>query len=301
MIEKNLKISVCVTTYNQEQYIGECLESIVTQKCNFDFEVIVGEDCSTDNTRAIVQEYADQYPDIVKPIFHEKNIGGEKNYLIVHNKALGDYICTVDGDDYALPGKLQAQADFLDTHNDCNIVWHRSKILSNETLYEDTVVYNKLPKDGFTRADLIMGIGTGQHMSKMYRNLKKIMELPPFTVLDLYLHIEHLQDAKAYYVNDNFYGVYREGVGISSQGDTISILQSKTLVYLANKYPLLKEFANTRILMQFLVALKHKRYKVSKLFFLAWIKTFHIKSFFYTFRNIKKDSLYFVSRSKKKI
>ena len=71
----DIKVSVCVVTYNQEKYIAECLDSLVSQETDFKFEIIVGEDCSTDGTRAIVQQYVDKYPDIVKPIFHDQNVG----------------------------------------------------------------------------------------------------------------------------------------------------------------------------------------------------------------------------------
>ena len=72
-IENELKVSVCVVTYNQENYIGECLESLVNQVTNFRYEIIVGEDCSTDGTRAIVQRYVEKYPDLIVPLFYKNN------------------------------------------------------------------------------------------------------------------------------------------------------------------------------------------------------------------------------------
>lgn len=76
--EKVPKLSVCVITYNQKEYIRQCLQSIVDQETDFDFEVIVGDDCSTDGTRAIVQEFARRYPKVVKPIFSEEYWGHPK-------------------------------------------------------------------------------------------------------------------------------------------------------------------------------------------------------------------------------
>ena len=118
------KVSVCVITYNQERYIRECLESLVTQQTDFDFEIIVGDDCSTDGTRAIVEEFVQRYPDLVRTHFQPCNTGGSRNNLEVHAAARGDYVAHVDGDDYALPGKLQAQADILDQDSSCTAVWH---------------------------------------------------------------------------------------------------------------------------------------------------------------------------------
>lgn len=74
-----IKVSVCVMTYNQEKYIGQCLESLVTQETDFDFEIIVGDDFSTDGTRDVIQEYQKKYPDIIKPVFRDKNVGITEN------------------------------------------------------------------------------------------------------------------------------------------------------------------------------------------------------------------------------
>ena len=123
--EKKPKVSVCIITYNQEKYIRQCLQSIIDQETNFDFEVIVGDDCSTDGTRTIVQEFVERYPSIIKTIVQEKNTGGSKNNLDVHAAAIGKYVAHVDGDDYTLPGKLQLQANVLDADLMCTAVWHR--------------------------------------------------------------------------------------------------------------------------------------------------------------------------------
>lgn len=132
-MQNNPKVSVCVVTYNHEKYIKECLESIVTQKCDFDFEVIVGEDCSTDNTRAIVQEYADKYPNIVKPLFHEKNVGATQNFIQVNKKARGTYIAHMDGDDFWYDGKLSYQVSIMEKDSDIVQCWHCTDIVDENS------------------------------------------------------------------------------------------------------------------------------------------------------------------------
>jgi len=122
--EARPKVSVCVITYNQERYIRECLQSLVTQQTDFSFEIVVADDCSSDGTRAIVEEFVERYPGIVRALFQPTNTGGSRNYLEVHAAARGEYVAHVDGDDYALPGKLQAQADVLSRDPDCTVVWH---------------------------------------------------------------------------------------------------------------------------------------------------------------------------------
>jgi glycosyltransferase involved in cell wall biosynthesis len=91
--------------------------------------VIVGDDVSTDGTRAIVQEFAKRYPQTVIPILHEQNIGPTQNYLAVHNRASGEYIAHIDGDDFALPGKLEKQARILDREPKTAFVVHECRVV----------------------------------------------------------------------------------------------------------------------------------------------------------------------------
>lgn len=112
------KLSILVVTYNQEQYIRQCLDSIIGQNVNFDYEVIIGDDCSTDNTSAILDEYAAKYPFIY--VYHyPKNMGHVKNWECCLNRCQGEYIAILEGDDYWLDcHKLQKQVDYLDSHSE---------------------------------------------------------------------------------------------------------------------------------------------------------------------------------------
>jgi len=120
-------VSVLIVTYNHENYIRQCLEGIVMQKTTFPIEVIVGEDCSTDNTRSIVQEFEQRYPQVIKPVYHEKNVGGRRNaYEYCYPLLKGRYIAFCEGDDYWTdPYKLQKQVDFLEQHPKTAICFHR--------------------------------------------------------------------------------------------------------------------------------------------------------------------------------
>jgi glycosyltransferase involved in cell wall biosynthesis len=108
--------SVCVITYNQENFISQTLESILSQKHDFSWELLVGDDCSSDGTRKIIQEYAEKFPEIVRPIFNEKNLGLVKNFFSVMKNARGKYIMECAGDDWWLPGKAKTQIDFMENH-----------------------------------------------------------------------------------------------------------------------------------------------------------------------------------------
>lgn len=125
-----LKVSICVVTYNHEAFIRQCLQSLVDQRTQWTFEIIVGEDMSSDGTRRIVQEFASTYPDLIKPMLHASNLGMVGNYRAVHRAASGEFVCHCDGDDYWEPGKLDQQIRFLDLHPECAAVFTNSHVIS---------------------------------------------------------------------------------------------------------------------------------------------------------------------------
>lgn len=131
MREKRLKVSVCIVTFNHGQYIDDCLASAVGQQMDADLEILVGDDCSTDQTRKTVSEYAERYPGLIYPVFHQRNIGGTRNYQCLIGKASGSYIAHLDGDDYWLPGKLAEQISFLEKNQNCTAVYTNAIVISN--------------------------------------------------------------------------------------------------------------------------------------------------------------------------
>ena len=131
MPERRPKISVCVVAYNHGRYIDDCLASVVGQQVDADLEILVGDDCSTDETHRIIAAYAEKYPSLVQPVFHPKNIGGTRNYQVLIGQAQGDYIAHLDGDDYWLPGKLAAQIAFLEKTRDCVAVYANAIVISD--------------------------------------------------------------------------------------------------------------------------------------------------------------------------
>ena len=116
-------VSVLIATYNQEDYIAQTLDSILMQKCSFDFEIIIGEDCSTDKTREICVEYQKKYPDKIVLCLNETNKGLLDNYFDIFLKTRGKYIADCGGDDYWLStSKLQDQVDLLEKYPKVSLV-----------------------------------------------------------------------------------------------------------------------------------------------------------------------------------
>ena len=120
-------VSVYCMTYNQEKTIGQAIESIVAQKTDFPFELIVHDDASTDKTAEIVRDYAARYPDIVRPIFQTENQFRNCNLIqtFIHPVSRGQYIAICEGDDYWTdPEKLQLQVERMESVPACTLCFH---------------------------------------------------------------------------------------------------------------------------------------------------------------------------------
>lgn len=129
------KLSVIVITYNHEKYIRKALDSVLSQKTDFPFEVIIGDDCSPDDTKNIVKEYKKAYPDQVRLVHREKNTGRPTlNVYETTMKCRGEYIAYLEGDDYWLDeNKLQKQVDFLDAHPEYIACTHSHKMIDDDS------------------------------------------------------------------------------------------------------------------------------------------------------------------------
>ena len=125
MSKKEILLSVCMVSYNQEAYVRDALDSVLMQKTNFEYEIIVSDDCSKDNTVLVVKEYYDQYPNKIRILTGDKNLGYPNNQRRSLEAAKGKYIALCDSDDYWTdPYKLQKQIDYLETHPECAICFH---------------------------------------------------------------------------------------------------------------------------------------------------------------------------------
>jgi glycosyltransferase involved in cell wall biosynthesis len=168
-------VSVCLITYNQEKYIGQAIESIISQKTNVPFELVIGEDRSPDGTRRICEEYQMKYPSIVRLLPSEKNYGMMANLMRTLNNTKGKYVAFCEGDDFWTDaGKLQKQIDFLDNNADYVLVGHGyTKLYPNDTT---EVVDNRPEKrNDFTIDDYIMSHFI-HFNTLMYRNAVRIPE-----------------------------------------------------------------------------------------------------------------------------
>lgn len=124
-LKSQVRVSVCVIAYNQVHYIRECLESLVSQVTDFQFEIVVRDDASNDGTADVVLELQNKYPSLIKMLDGFKNLGMNKNILEVFQAASGDYLALCEGDDYWIDnGKLQKQFSALEAHPDIDLCCH---------------------------------------------------------------------------------------------------------------------------------------------------------------------------------
>ena len=131
-------VSIQCLAYNHEPYIRQCLDGFVMQETNFRFEAIVHDDASTDGTAAIIREYAEKYPDIIKPIFQTENQYSKHDGTIrkiMNAKMRGKYVAMCEGDDYWIdPLKLQKQVDYLESHPDYGMCYTKAYKLYNDKI-----------------------------------------------------------------------------------------------------------------------------------------------------------------------
>lgn len=223
-------VSVIVVTYNHHDYISQCLESILMQQTNFPFELILGEDESSDDTRKICIKYAQKYPDKIHLFLRSRedcisingNPTGIYNFKECLKTTRGKYIAICEGDDYWIdPLKLQKQVDFLEMNSDYNICFHNAIVKYANTEKPDVLFSNlagnKLDYDKsmYTIDDLISEEPLIPTASILFRNRAPII-LPKWfdSVMnsDMVLFVLVCGKGKIRYFEE-CWSVYRKHIG----------------------------------------------------------------------------------------
>jgi glycosyltransferase involved in cell wall biosynthesis len=152
-----MKLSVMVITYNHESYIAKTLASIVSQRVNFNYEIVVGEDHSTDKTREILLQFSQRYPGLIVPILRPHNIGAVPNFMATLGACRGEYVALLEGDDYwTREDKLQTQIDLLDANPELSMCCHRVQMVDQDGLAgNDVGEFPSLPAGLYSMEDLL--------------------------------------------------------------------------------------------------------------------------------------------------
>ncbi len=271
-------VSVVMTTYNHHPFIAEAIEGVLKQKTEFPIELIIGEDCSIDGTRKIVEEYSIRYPEQIKPIFNKKNLGLLKNYKETLQVVSGKYIAFCEGDDYWTdPLKLQKQVDFMESNLSYVACFHKYQEIEESTIRNEI-----LPaiKDDFV-------VTTTNFFKKWYtKTLTVLLRSESLHQIDISKY-QNPRDTSLFYellkINNamclNFVGgVYRlHKTGVWSlkeekERDLISYITIEEIYYYNPEDEVVKNFV-LRILNRILEKPKFSTYKI----LLLKTKSFYFK------------------------
>lgn len=208
-----VKISACIITYNQQEYIGQCLEGAVNQVLDCNYEIVIGDDCSTDDTFKICQQYAKKYPGKIRLLSREKNLGMARNWENVIGECQGEYIAICEGDDYWTDNhKLQKQINFLDQNQECSFCFHKAlRVDANDE--SQTKIYPEGLKKTILNVKEFFAIPTIPTASVVFRSGTTI---PPFyhSHVDMPLYSMLITKGKAGFINEqmSFYRLHSEGI-----------------------------------------------------------------------------------------
>jgi glycosyltransferase involved in cell wall biosynthesis len=196
-------VSVCMVTYNQSRWISQAIEGVLSQRTSFPYELVISDDCSTDNTPNLIKDFTISRPEIIKPFFNESNLGLSKNFSNGLNKCQGRYIAICEGDDYWTdPDKLQKQVEVMEANPDFILTSHNSGRLHES----DLIIENNKFSQGFTYdQERHLREWVTQPVTCMFRNIFR-----DYTLLnrenifcDVILFYELLKHGNGYFLKDN--------------------------------------------------------------------------------------------------
>lgn len=225
-------ISVIIPSYNRANTVGETIDSILAQKVDADIEIVIGDDCSTDNTREVLEQYWQKYPDIIRLFLREQNMGLGANWAQCVKDCRGEFICNCDNDDYwHNPNKLQLQLDYMRAHPDCNIL-----ITNHRTHNRSTGEINEV-KVTLDHSDIQKQCWHGGHFCNatiMYRAdfMKAHLDLDEFIKRRF-----TLQDWPAWVILTEYTGIDLIPESTATFGiETVSITRPDSVERLAKRY-----------------------------------------------------------------
>lgn len=294
-------VSVFMLVYNQEQCINQTLDSILNQKTNFPFNIVIGEDCSTDNTLSIIRKYQEQHSSKIKIITSEQNVGLIKNFARTIKACDGKYIAICDGDDYWIDeNKLQKQVDFLEIHSDFSIVF-----TDKNDLYSDgTIVAPVLKKPDVSYFDDLIKGNFIASVTVLFRNTFYQKNLPEWMLKYPYgdwpVYLKTVNNGQKIKFLNTVTANYRKDTGTSAKlrkkiseviEVNLNILEdiSKDEYFLSNKTSVIKSITQHKLELM-------KAYNREKLYFKAF--RLYLKLLFkVNIYQLKKQYLYSLLKS----
>lgn len=215
----NTMVSINCIAYNQERYISDAIEGFLRQQTDFEYEILIHDDASSDRTAGIIEDYALRYPEVIKPLYQTENQyskGIKVGTAFNLPRAEGKYVAFCEGDDYWTdPEKLQKQVDYMESHPDCSMCCHAVKPVNREGRPVGRLIRPYHQNCLVSIEDLIMGGGTFISLNSiLYR--RELMKSPP----EFYLQapvgdipmLLYLSTRGTVYYFDEVMSAYRTGV-----------------------------------------------------------------------------------------
>ena len=239
-------VSVCVFTYNYEKYLHQTIESIVSQQCDFKIEILICDDCSTDNTLKIAHLIQKKHPEMIRVLAHPVNLGGTKNWIRAIQACKGKYIALIDGDDYFSNAfKLKKQVDVLEKDDQFVLCFH-----SVDEVYDDAPELNKtviFEKEYYELSDFIKNGWFVRTSSTFFRNGVISNEIPHWVYeypyrFDTILHVLLCQHGKAYNLKESLSVWRKHKQGMSNWLMINQVKNSQKKIELANQLNVFTEF-----------------------------------------------------------
>ena len=230
----NLKASVSMITFNHEKFIAQAIESIMSQQTSFEFELVIGDDGSTNNTRAICEQYQKQFGNKIRLIFNDKNIGSVNNFLQNIYSCDGDFIAICDGDDFWTDNsKLQKQVSFLDSHKDYSFCFTnvRSVDANGKQIKPFTQIYYN---DTFTHESYVAKITPPTVTTLFRKNMLPKVFPDEFKVLpntDMFLKALLSEKGKVHFENSVTASYRINNAGVYSGLNSFKKLEDKIKAY----------------------------------------------------------------------
>src|ERR1700730_6534609 len=251
-------VSVVIITYNQEKYLAAAIESVLNQEVSFKYEVIIGEDCSTDGTREIVSTYQRRHPNLIRVITSDRNVGMVRNFVRTSRACAGTFLAFCEGDDYwHRRDKLQLQVQYLENHADCGLVCSNFDVkdVTKGTVIKNFLTYKKWEvAETFRLADWVSDTTTAPVLTltvMLRRNVfEKVINADPylydsdsFLMYDWQLWAEIAEVSNVGYISDSLatYNVSKDSVNPSKDIEKalrFSVSGCEAGLYLCKKYGL---------------------------------------------------------------
>jgi hypothetical protein len=214
-----VKVTVAMVTYNQAQFVAQAIDSVLMQRTNFSFELLIADDGSTDGSAAIIEGYAAEHPERIRVLRSPQNRGkwGNFNYADALFGCRGEYAAFLDGDDYWTDQtKLQTQADLLDAHPDCSGVFHRVQLVDGAGSEIGLYPGADDARSFYSFADLVEGNAIAWS-SAMYRLIRPLPAWPfELFCLDWAIHLLHAARGPVARIDRTMGAYRRHGGGVWS-------------------------------------------------------------------------------------